>query len=65
VDEFKFRMGYHAKPVRQCVVFNPLAAPLVNGVGYRMLRLLAGRLTANRTISKAAGILRVSLQGKP
>jgi hypothetical protein len=64
VDEFKFRMGYQAKPVRQCVVFNPLAAPLVNGLSYRVLRLLSNSAPANRTLSKAAGIVRVALQGQ-
>jgi len=61
VDEFKFRMGYRAKPVRQCVTFNPLAAPLVNGLSYRVLRLLSSSAPANRTLSKATGIVRVFL----
>ena len=65
VDEFKFRMGYRAKPVHQCVVFNPLAAPLVNGLSCRVLQALAGRRPANRTLSKAAGMVRVCVEGNP
>ncbi len=64
VDEFKFRMGYQAKPVHQCVVFNPLAAPLVNGLSSRLLQVLASRRPANRTLSKAAGIVRVCVEGR-
>jgi len=63
VDEFKFRMGYTAKPVRQCVVFNPLVAPLMNRASYGVLKALARRYPSNRTFSKAAGILRVYLEG--
>jgi hypothetical protein len=63
VDEFKFRMGYRAKPVRQRVAFHPALKPLLNPFTY----LLAGGLhrlaPGNPTLSKAEGMLRFYRQG--
>jgi hypothetical protein len=64
VDEYKFRMGYEARPVKQCVAFHPLAAPLVNRVSHAALRALVRRRPSNRTLSKAAGLVRVYLEGR-
>jgi hypothetical protein len=63
VDEFKFRMGYRARPVRQCVVFNPLVAPLMNRLTYAALKALVRQYPSNRTFSKTAGLIRVYLEG--
>jgi len=64
VDEFKFRMGYKAKPVRQRIVFHPALAPLFNTVSYTLLKGLL-RLNPNHpTLTKAEGLLRFYLQGK-
>ncbi|MEO0248204.1 MAG: hypothetical protein ABIN58_01425 [candidate division WOR-3 bacterium] len=64
VDEFKFRMGYTAKPVRQCVVFHPWLRPLANDFAHsatvRLLRCYPG----NRALAKAEGVLRFHLQGR-
>lgn len=64
VDEFKFRMGYVAKPVRQRVVFNPWLEPFVNRLSYSIL--LAGHKSfpSNYALSKSEGIFRFFLQGK-
>jgi hypothetical protein len=63
VDEFKFRMGYRPKAVRQCVVFHPLAAPLVNGVSYAAMGALSRLRPSSRTLSKARGMMRIYLEG--
>ena len=64
VDEFKFRMGYSAKPVRQRVVFNPLIAPLFNKLTYSSMNTLHKILPGNPTFAKAEGMMRFYLQGK-
>lgn len=61
VDEFKFRMGYEAKPVWQRVAFHPYLRPLVNAVTYKAARLAAAAYPQSRRLAKAAGMLRVCL----
>jgi len=61
VDEFKFRMGYEAKPVRQRVNFHPYLSPLVGSFGYRISRSLAIARPTSRLLAKAEGMMRVSL----
>lgn len=62
VDEFKFRMGYAAKPVRQRVVFQPWLRPAFNGVTQALVRKLAG-LTGNPGLSKVEGMIRFHREG--
>ncbi|MBI5248727.1 MAG: hypothetical protein HY912_04465 [Desulfomonile tiedjei] len=64
VDEFKFRMGYYPKPVKQRVKFNRLIAPGVNSYSYWGLKKLASLVETNATLSKAEGMCRFFLQGK-
>lgn len=64
VDEFKFRMRYSARPVRQRVVFHPRLAPLFNRVSHAVLKQLRRWLPGNPTLSKAEGLLRFYLQGR-
>ena len=40
VDEFKFRMGYTAQPVRQRVVFHPWVTPFVNTTSHSAVKQL-------------------------
>jgi hypothetical protein len=40
VDEFKFRMGLQAKPVRQRIVFHPLLAPFAKEFGHSIIARL-------------------------
>ena len=63
VDQFKFRMGYTAKPVRQRVVFHPLIAPIVNTFSYKLVQRILRRYPGNYLFSKAEGMLRFYLQG--
>lgn len=60
LDQFKFSMGYEAKPLRQRIVFHPLVAPMLRVAA---VRGLARRWTESRAEHgvfwrKAAGILR-------
>lgn len=64
VDEFKFRMGYTAKPVRQRVVFHPWVSPLFNDYSHRLLKSAARKWPGNTTLAKAEGMVRFHLQGK-
>jgi hypothetical protein len=64
VDNFKFRMRYRAKPVRQRVVFNPSIAPFIQPLSYSLLRALMRILPANPRISKVEGMMRFYLNGK-
>jgi len=64
VDDYKFRMRYTPKPVRQRVVFNPLFAPLIGPLSYSLLKII-GKIVGNSTqIAKAEGMVRFYLQGK-
>ena len=64
VDEFKFRMRYTAKPVRQRVVFHPWLAPLFNSASYAALRGLLHLMPGNPTLTKTEGMVRFYLEGK-
>ncbi len=64
VDEFKLRMGYTAKPVRQRVVFNPQWAPVFNPVTHALLKFMKRLRPGNPTLSKAEGMVRFYIEGK-
>ncbi|MFZ2424010.1 MAG: hypothetical protein WA029_22990 [Anaerolineae bacterium] len=64
VDEFKFRMGYIAKPVRQRVVFHPWLSPLFNPASHAALCQLRCWQPENPVLAKAEGMLRFYLEGK-
>jgi len=64
VDEFKFRMGFEHRFVRQRVDFNPLfrpfATPLIHGWAKKLLQ----RDPSNPLFAKAEGMLRFHLEGR-
>ena len=64
VDAFKFQLGVKPRPVRQRVVFNPLAAPLVNATSHNLLRQLNRWVPGSNVFSKAEGMFRFYLEGK-
>jgi hypothetical protein len=64
VDDYKFRMRYSAKPVRQRVVFNPFIAPLIQPLSHSLIKALKKILPASPQIAKAEGMVRFYLQGK-
>ena len=64
VSEFKLRLGFSAKPVRQRVVFHPWAAPFSNSMTHTVIAKLQ-KLKPNKYIlDKAEGMLRFYLQGQ-
>jgi hypothetical protein len=65
MDQFKFRMGYRAKPVRQRVVFHPWLSPMMNGASHALLRFALALRPRHPVLSKAEGMLRFYLQGRP
>lgn len=64
VDEFKFRMGYHAKPVRQRAVFHPYLSALVSSYSHNISMALKAVRPSSRLLAKAEGMLRLSLAEK-
>ncbi len=64
VDEFKFRMGYMAKPVRQRVVFHPWLRPLINRASHGLLRRLLHWRSGDAALAKAEGMVRFYLEGQ-
>jgi hypothetical protein len=64
VDEFKFRMSYEAKPVRQRVVFHPWLRPLFNGITHSLVRRLLARFPGNPILAKGEGMIRFHREGK-
>jgi hypothetical protein len=64
VDDFKFRMGLHAKAVRQRVVFHPIIEPLITNTTHRIVSNLLKRYPEKGSLAKAEGMIRFYLQGK-
>jgi len=61
VDDFKFRMGYLKKQVRQRVLIHPFVSPAVNRVTHGFVKGLRRLMPGNRIVSKAEGLFRISL----
>lgn len=64
VDEFKFRMGYAANPVRQRVVFHPALGPFLNSASRAVVKGLLCLRPGEPVLAKADGLLRFYLNGK-
>jgi hypothetical protein len=64
VDEFKFRMGYIARPVRQRVLFHPWLRPFVNRASHAVLRRLLRWRRNSPSLAKAEGMWRFYLDGQ-
>jgi hypothetical protein len=64
VDDFKFRMGLHAKAVRQRVVFNKFLEPFVTNTTHRMVNGLVKRFPEKGSLAKLEGMIRFYLDGK-
>ena len=63
VDDFKLRMGYTPRAVRQCVDFHPFLNPLATRETHAWLHKWLQRDPSNPLLAKAEGILRFHLQG--
>jgi hypothetical protein len=65
VDEFKFRMGFTAKPVRQRVAFHPHLAGLADSsTCYLVVKRLLRRRPQSVTLAKGEGMLRFCREGR-
>jgi len=64
VDEFKLRMGYQAKPVRQSVAFHPYLAPLANRFSHQLLKAATTLRPGSRWLAKAEGMFRLAVTQK-
>jgi hypothetical protein len=63
VDEFKFRMGFTPKAVRQCVVFHPYLERFANQTTLSWTQNLLQRDPSNPLLAKAEGMLRFHVEG--
>jgi hypothetical protein len=64
VDEFKFRMNFIPKPVRQRVVFHPWLKPFTSWGTHAFIMKLTKRYPESPVLAKAEGMLRFNLKGK-
>jgi uncharacterized RmlC-like cupin family protein len=64
VDDFKFRMGFNAKAVRQRVVFNPILDPFINKYTYRVISNIKNHYPEKASMAKVDGMIRFYLDGK-
>jgi len=64
VDEFKLRMGFEPKIIRQNVVIHPFIKPFISSSIHSLSRRLLQRYPSNYQIAKAEGIMRFYLEGK-
>jgi hypothetical protein len=64
VDQFKFRMGYQAKPVRQRVEFSPRLKFIITPASHKLVAWLHRSLPADARLAKVEGMLRFYLQCK-
>ena len=64
VDEFKSRMGFEFKPVRQHVEFHPFARPFATSTVHDWTQKLLQRDQSNPFLAKAEGMLHFHLEGK-
>jgi hypothetical protein len=64
VDEFKFRMGFQFKPVRQRVDFHPFASPFATPTLHSWAQRLLHRDPTNPYFAKAEGMLHFYMEGK-
>lgn len=64
MDEFKFRMGFTAFPVRQRVVFHPWLDPLLGNASHAVVKRLVRWFPNSLVLAKGEGMLRFYLEGR-
>ena len=64
VDEFKFRMGFASRVVRQRVDFHPFLSPFVTPRLHGWIQRLLKRDLSNPFLAKAEGMLHFHVEGK-
>ena len=64
VDEFKFRMGFAPKPVRQRITFHPILKPVINVRTHSYISTQLEKSQNNPLLAKLEGMIRFYLHGK-
>lgn len=64
VDEFKFRMSFKPKLVRQRVSFHPYLRPIITRTTHQLLQRLLRITPGNYFVAKAEGMVRFFLEGQ-
>jgi hypothetical protein len=64
VDEFKIRMGFEPKLIRQNVVIHPFIRPFITRPVYELSRRLHEYYPSNHLLAKSEGMLRFHLEGR-
>lgn len=64
VDEFKFRMGFTPKPVRQRIVFHPILTPFSSSIFHSAINSRLKKNPDSAFLAKLEGMLRFYLHGK-
>lgn len=64
VDEFKFRMGFEPRAIRQRVVFHPIIGPFATSTVHAWIRRLFQREPSNPFLAKAEGMFHFHVEGK-
>jgi len=64
VDEFKFRMGFEPRAVRQRVDFHPLLNPFATPMVHTWIQKLLQHDPSNPRLAKAEGMLRFHVEGE-
>jgi hypothetical protein len=64
VDEFKFRMGFKSKAIRQQVDFHPFLNPFTTPTVHALTQKLLQRDPSSPLFAKAEGMLRFYVEGK-
>lgn len=64
VDEFKFRMGFEPRAVRQRVDFHPFINPFATPMVHTWVQKLLQRDSSNPQLAKAEGMLRFHVEGE-
>jgi hypothetical protein len=63
VDQFKFRMGFLAKPVRQVVLFHPYISPWIQPLVFKTMMRFRNFFPGS-FVTKAGGMMNFYLEGK-
>ena len=64
VDEFKLRMGFEPKLVRQNIVIHPYVKPLITKPVHSVVDILRRRYPSSNYLAKGEGMMRFYLEGK-
>lgn len=64
VDNFKFRMGFIAHPVRQRIVFHPVVKHFFNPITHRLVCKMKSASNSKPFLAKLEGVIRFYLQGR-